>query len=105
MEVILSKGLSYVLNFNFQTNVQIYCNDTVYSVHRESEETKKYTLRIVQPHKHNYGQNTQDAFVVLLDEEGKCNFMNTLYFFDIKNPDNTSCSYLGNTLDDCVYLY
>ena len=83
-------------------------NDTiVYSCGPREKEKDiiKYIIRIIQPNTHNYGQNTQDAFVVLLDEEGKAIWENTLYFFDIENPNNSSCSYLGNTLTNGVYLH
>lgn len=80
--------------------------DTIlYSCGPREHSATRYTIRIIQPHKHNYGQKTADAFAVLIDEEGHCRSMNTLYFWDIQNPDNSTVSYLGQTLDNCVYLH
>lgn len=71
---------------------------------KQGNSIEKYTIRIIQPHKPNYGQKTADAFAMLIDENGRCTATNTLYFFDIQNPDDTCVSYFGTTIDKHIFL-
>lgn len=58
---------------------------------------KRYSLHLLRPQVHNYCQETESVFAVLLDDTGTPDSLNTLYFLDIENENElkTEISYMG----------